>query len=226
VRRNPAASPFVRLGKVALVAFAIVGGLVPLRAPATVQEQRARLPPPAECDDPVAGIWKSHSYDESYYDWTIFTLDIHRKEGSPTELEGTISNHSWLGPPEQSQPGVCEGLTRYKVSMDAAGTVVDNAIVFTGHGQWRLDGVLCGEFNGLYNLDSFSGTIDPDILEFQSVNNDGGRAVNYPVVFRRVACHAGELTGEDEARIAVAPPPFYPPEDEAGGGCGCFGGGK
>jgi hypothetical protein len=54
-------------------------------------------------------------------------------------------------------------------------------------------------------------------MEFQSVNNDGGRAVNDPVVFRRVQCNDGEHL-DSEPRIAVAPPPFYPPEDE--GGCG------
>jgi hypothetical protein len=50
----------------------------------------------------------------------------------------------------------------------------------------------------LYRPDHFTGTIDPAIQEFQSVNNDGGRAVNDPMVFRRIAC--GEGDGEASAR--------------------------
>jgi hypothetical protein len=169
----------------------------------------------------VAGIWKSHDYDDAYGQWTIFSLDIQRVEGSETELRGTIDNHSWTALPEQSQPGPCRGLLEYKVSMDGRGRVEDGRIAFGGWGQWRLDEVPCGEFNGIYNLDNFTGLIDAELLEFQSVNNDGGRAVDHPVVFRRVACHAGAVI-EDEPKVSVAPPPFYPPEEGSGGGCRCL----
>jgi hypothetical protein len=196
--------------------------LVPAGAPATVEEQRARLPPAAECGDPVAGIWKSHSYDERHGDWTIFTLEIRRRmEGenavpSLTQLEGRILNHTWYAGAEESQPGQCKGRLRYKVSMGAEGSVVDGKINFFGVGLWNLDEVLCGEWSMGYNLDHFSGTIDPEILEFQSVNNDGGRAVNDPTVFRRVQCLDSDT--EEEPKVVVAPPPFYPPKEE--GGCG------
>jgi hypothetical protein len=214
------------LGKLVLVAFAVGTSLRPARAPATVQEQRARLPPPAQCPDPVAGIWKSHSYSEVYSDWTIFTLDVRRVDGSPSELSGTITNEQWIGAPEQSQPGPCTGNLHYKVSMDALGSVKDGHIAFGGVGEWRMDAVLCGDFSyGGYNLDRFTGDIDPELLEFQSVQNDGGRAVNVPVVFRRVQCLDG-TTPTEEPRVFVAPPPFYPPEDDdARAGCGCSGAG-
>jgi hypothetical protein len=204
--------------RASLLLFAFAGGLAPCEAPATVEEQRARLPPPADCKDPVAGVWKSHSWDDRHLDWTIFTLEIHRVKDSETELEGTITNHTWLGTKEESQPGTCKGLLRYLVSMDAKGSVVNGEIAFGGIGEWRLDEVLCGEWNLGYNLDNFSGTIDPNILEFQSVNNDGGRAVNDPTVFRRVACLDGDDPEAEGPRVVVPPPPFYPPSEE-GGGC-------
>jgi hypothetical protein len=187
----------------------------------TVAEQRARLPPPAECTDPVAGIWKSHSYDNLFLDWTVFTLDIKREAPGVDRFKGTITNHSWEGTPEQTSPPPCTGGLRYVVSMDAEGSVVDGKIDVWGIGSWRLDEVPCGYWNMGYNLDHFSGTIDPDLLEFQSVNNDGGRSINDPVVFRRVKCHSSDELGDEpnEPKIAMSPPPFYPPEQQ-GGGCG------
>jgi hypothetical protein len=211
-------------GRVAIVA-ASVGFVLASWVPgsgraSTVAEQRARLPPPATCKDPVAGVWKSHSYDTRFRDWTIFTLEIRRVEPGKNEFEGRITNHSWQAAPHESSPPPCRGELRYVVSMDARGTVQDKRIDFWGVGTWSLDEVLCGQWNMGYNLDHFSGEIDPELMEFQTVNNDGGRAVNDPVVFRRVRCHDGDEP-ETEPRITVAPPPFTPPEDEAAG-CGLF----
>lgn len=216
----------VRVARGLPVAFAAALSLIPAGAPATIEEQRARLPPPAMCRDPVAGVWKSHSYDERHGDWTIFTLEIRRKlEGSGeeavpslTELSGRILNHTWYASPEESQPGPCKGLLRYQVSMDAEGAVVDGAIRFGGIGVWNLDEVLCGEWTMGYNLDNFTGQIDAELLEFQSVNNDGGRAVDDPTVFRRVACLDDEKKEEEEPHVVVKPPPFFPPAEEKG--CG------
>jgi hypothetical protein len=201
-----------------LTALLLAIALAPRGAPATVAEQRARLPPPADCQDPVAGVWKSHSWDNAHLDWTIFTLEVKRVEPGGPALVGAITNHTWIGKPEESQPGVCRNLLRYLVSMDARGTVVGGEIEFGGIGEWHLDEVLCGDWGSMgYNLDNFSGTIDPELHEFQSVNNDGGRAVNDPTVFRRVAC----LDGDEPPvpKIAVTAPPFYPPGEEASG-CG------
>lgn len=212
------------VARVALCVLAFATGIVPTEAPATVQEQRARLPPPAACGDMITGVWKSHGYDTVYGQWTMRTLDIHFVEGSTTLIEGTIGNHGWYGPPEQSQPGRCEGLLRYEVSMDAAGSVVDGRVEFAGRGDWRLDALHCGDLIG-YNLDAFTGTIDAELNEFQSVNNDGGTSVNEPTVFRRVACHAADAV-DDEPRVSVAPPPFYPPAEAESSGLGCASGGE
>ena len=203
----------------AVLCFMLSTWLPGLGQASTVAEQRARLPPPAACKDPVAGIWKSHSYDERFRDWTIFTLEMHRVAPDSEAFEGTITNHSWDALPHESSPPPCRNELRYIVSMDAKGTVVDGKINFYGVGQWRLEDVPCGDWAGMgYNLDHFSGQIDPEIMEFQTVNNDGGRAINDPTVFRRVHCNDGEEL-EAEPRIAVTPPPFTPPEPEAGG-CG------
>lgn len=192
-------------------------GQRPARA-STVAEQRARLPPPATCQDPVAGVWKSHSYDKIYLDWTIFTLEMRRVAEGSEEFEGTITNQSWIAEAHESSPPACRGDLHYVISMDAQGNVHDQTVNFGGVGNYRVDDVPCGTWDMGYNLDHFTGVIDPEILEFQTVNNDGGRAVNEPVVFRRVACLDGDEV-DAAPRVAVVPPPFYPPEEE-GGGCG------
>ena len=89
-----------------------------------------------------------------------------------------------------------------------------------GGTSWRLTNVFCGPNPPFpdYNLDQFSGTIDPDLQEFQSVNNDGGVMVNMPTVFRRIQC----FDAPPPPRVAVTPPPFFPKasvEPEASG-CG------
>lgn len=194
--------------------------MTPRRAPAgTVAEQRARLPPPATCADDIAGTWKSHDYRAPWRQWTIFTLQIERVKGTE-ELKGTIVNESWRGDDTESEPGICQGELHYVVSMDAVGQVNDGRIAFGGIGQWRLDKVLCGETFGGYNLDNFTGPLDLELLEFQSVNNDGGRSVNEPTVFRRVECV--EETKKKEPKIVVKPPAFYPPQDDDGGAAGCM----
>jgi hypothetical protein len=183
-------------------------------AEATIAEQRARLPPPARCEDPVEGVWKSHVYRPMWGEWETFYLEIHRVRGSRTELVGNIRNHSWQGGTSDAEPGPCLGRDQWVVTMDGRGTINGDTILFGGVGQWRLDQVMCGRGPWGYNLDNFSGTIDPEILEFQSVNNDGGRAVNEPSVFRRIRC----FEPESQPHIRVEPPPFFP--ERASGGCG------
>lgn len=189
-------------------------------AQATIQEQRARLPPPAECQDTVAGRWKSHQYDPRFDDWTVFVLDVHRSQGDDTRLEGTIETHHWEGGPFREEPGPCQaGLPEWRVSMDAEGTVSDTGeIRFWGVGAWRVDQVLCNQGPGGYNLDHFSGQLDGERQEFQTLNNDGGRAVNEPTLFRRISCHPPP--GQESPRLIRRPPPFYPTVDR--GGCQFF----
>jgi len=206
-----------RLGPALLCALTVALTLVPGRGRATIAEQRARLPPPAACKDPVAGVWQSHAFNEMYQEWGRFTLTIRRVEGSETELEGEILNESWYGSKAESVRGPCVGRLQYLVSMTAAGSYADGEVEFHGT-SWKMEDELCavdGSFG--YNLDRFSGVIDHDIQEFQSVNNDGGRYIDVPTVFRRVSCDDQE---DIQPRVSMAPPPLYPPEEERG--CGWF----
>ncbi|PRP95861.1 hypothetical protein ENSA5_37300 [Enhygromyxa salina] len=191
--------------------------LFPGNGGATIAEQRARLPPPAACKDPVSGVWQSHSFNEMYQEWGRFTLTIRRVEGSETALEGEIVNESWYGPKTEKVRGPCVGRLQYIVSMEARGEYVGETVKFQGI-NWKMEDALCsvdGSFG--YNLDRFSGVIDHEIQEFQSINNDGGRYIDVPTVFRRVSCDDRE---ELAPRVTMAPPPLYPPEEERG--CGVF----
>jgi hypothetical protein len=195
--------------------------LLPNRSRGTIEEQRARLPPAAECEDEiVAGVWRSHTYSPQYQDWTVFTLTIRRVPGAPSQLQGTITNHHWDGNPQDEETPPCSQQIgrEWFVSMDARGWVDErNQIYFGGIGQWRLDQVTCRGGPGGYNLDNFTGVIDPAILEFQAVNNDGGRAVDEPAVFRRIRCPPAESA--ESPSVNPVPPAFYP---ELGRGCSVF----
>ena len=95
-----------------------------------------------------------------------------------------------------------------KGSIDPQGTVVFGAQTYT------IDKVVCGQ-PGRYNPDNFSGKIDVERQEFQSVNNDGGRAVNDPTVFRRVRCIDAPHRG-----TAKATPPAFAPAKRRAWSCG------
>ena len=210
------------LGPAALVGGLLATMMVPRAAPAgTVAEQRARLPPPAQCSDTVAGVWKSHDFRGHRGVWEVFTLRIRRKDA--TTLVGTIHNQYWFGDADDAEPGVCEGGHHAEVSMDAEGTIFDATINFHGVGQFRVDKVHCGSTSIRYVLDNFTGEIDPELLEFQSLANDGIVAINEPTVFRRIDCHRDDEdpAGAQGPRVVVAPPDFYPPEDPSSGAAGC-----
>ncbi|MCC6526526.1 MAG: hypothetical protein IT373_28010 [Polyangiaceae bacterium] len=204
--------------RVAFAAILAAVMLVTRSAEPSVAEQRARLPPPAKCEDEVVGLWRSHQYNEMFAEWTIFQLEIRRKKGSETELEGRILNETWLGQKTDQEPGMCQGTVpwRFQVSMPAKGSYRNGEVSFQGT-SWKLDKVVCGNLpTGFgYNLDHFTGKIDPAIQEFQSVNNDGGKAVNDPTVFRRVKCF--DEGPEVRQPAHVDPPPFLPPNRT--GGC-------
>lgn len=198
--------------------LAVVAGfaalvLQPRSAPGTVAEQRARLPPPAECESEAEGRWKAHVYDDRFRIWHTFLLEVRHVADDPAKLTGTIKVEVWRGGPTEQQPGPCQGQTRYRLHMPAEGTHKDGLIHFWGT-RYEIDEVLCGSFPG-YNLDHFSGRIDQLIQEFQSVNNDGGNAVNQPTVFRRIGCFD---SGTDEPAVAVKPPPLLP---KSRSGCSC-----
>jgi hypothetical protein len=181
----------------------------------SIEEQRARLPPPAACQDPVEGIWVGHNFEARWQQWYIFTLEVHREDKTKPELTGDVLSHYWDGNDKDVNPPPCRpGMRQQKVFMPAVGALRDGKIEFGGT-SWRTEASICGNWAS-YNPDHFSGAIDPATQEFQSVNNDGGRAVNVPTVFRRVKCF-----DEPEApkpKIDVKPPPFAPPRKS--GGCG------
>ncbi len=209
-----------RIGAGALVVFAL-WTMVPRSAPAgTVAEQRARLPPPAQCSDPIVGIWKSHDYRGHRAIWEVFTLDIRRVEPGGTALTGTIRNQFWDGGPDDKEPGICKGIDHAIVSMDAKGSIDGDTIRFRGVGQWRLDERLCGsDFD--YVLDEFTGAMELERQEFQTVANDGVVAINEPTVFRRIGClDSDDPTAKRRPSVVVTPPSFYPPErDPPAAGC-------
>ncbi|MFK7985026.1 MAG: hypothetical protein AB8I08_03270 [Sandaracinaceae bacterium] len=202
-----------------VAAFCVVS-LVASPAPATIAEQRARLPPAAECaDETVAGVWRSHAWSARWDEWQVFTLYVRRVPDRPGALVGRIENHFWAGGRDAEEPPPCAAQRGYDavVSMRAEGSVSDDGTIrFGGVGQWTLERTNCGGMPGGYNLDVFSGQIDPTILEFQSVNNDGGRAVNEPTVFRRIRCPP--TPSAEAPSVNPHPPRFYP----EGGGCSWF----
>src|SRR5688572_24465640 len=73
-RRAPGCSRQMRPGRRSrarlFYAAAALGLLASVASPspvaATIEEQRARLPPPAECPDDVEGTWMAIRYEEHY----------------------------------------------------------------------------------------------------------------------------------------------------------------
>jgi hypothetical protein len=175
---------------------------------ATIEEQRARLPPPARCEDPVAGVWRAHHYTAASWQWYLFTLEVRRSEANSAELTGMIRSQFWMGTAKQQTPPPCDrNLLQATVEMPAKGRVDGTRIAFGGTG-WRQTGEPCGIQRIQYLPDQLTGEIDARIQEFQSVNNDGGSAVNEPMVFRRVECF--EPPKPARPKIVVTPPPLVP----------------
>jgi hypothetical protein len=181
-------------------------------APAGVEEQRRRLPPPAQaCSDPITGFWRGHEMLNGR--WYKFTLDIERVTAGGPELTGEIESHSWDGGPDQTSPPPCDDFrNEFILDMPATGRFEDNHVSFVGQ-SWKLRESLCGRV-GVYYPDGFSGNLIEKGTEFHSMSDDGHNPV-VPVVFRRIKC------GDD------AKPTPELPEDEApmpyASGCGgCF----
>jgi hypothetical protein len=204
--RARATRPFA----IAVIAAAALAAFFvrPSRAPATITEQRNRLPPPAFCEDEVEGVWRAHYFWEGHDQWYVMTLEVRRDRRTHDRLTGVILAEFWDGgretsePPAQCGPGVEHRIVR----QPAQGSIVDGFITFGGT-SWQLDRTFCSGGAMAYNPDVFSGRIDPAIQEFQSVNNDGGDAVNVPVVYRRVRC----FDPDTAPHVTVTPPPFLPP---------------
>ncbi len=191
-------------------------------SPAAVEEQRRRLPPPATCKDPVEGLWMGLKYVAPLYQWYNYTLEIHRDKEDPNKLTGEVLAKFWDGTSQQEKPPACKpALMFVTVAQPAKGKYKDGLVDFGGT-SWSLKENHCPPGRYVrYNTDHFSGKIDPTIQEFQSVNNDGGVAVNDPIVLRRIKCF-DETADEDKSqpKIEIAPPPLQPPTKAARG---CFG---
>jgi len=201
---------------VGLLAFlGLLLGSVP--ADATVAEQRARLPPPAECEDPIAGIWRAHHFIATYGTWYIRTLEIHREAEGQPRLTGLVWADYWYGTAKDENPPECRPGAGYHavIRMPAEGSFRDGEVVFGGT-SWSLERLVCGSGSHGYNPDRFTGRIDPALQEFQSVNNDGGTAVNEPAVFRRIKCFDAPAPVPS---VAVAPPPPFSSTRQ--GSCHC-----
>jgi hypothetical protein len=199
-----------RLPAVAVAAWLAMLIVGTREAPATVAEQRARLPPAAECASPVAGKWKALAYGARTRSWYEFILEVHEDPKDPTQLSGMIYVEAWEGPETTPEPPVpC--IERFKGKMLGRGSFL-NGEVFFGGGEFDMIETVCGGI-GRYNPDQFSGKLEPEIHEFQAVNNDGGMAVNDPTVFRRIGCFDAE---RKEPAKSVAPPPFFPKQRTSG----------
>jgi hypothetical protein len=192
--------------------------LSPRVAPATIEDQRSRLPPPAfECgEDPIVGIWQAHAYYAHVRQWYRFELTIAREDPAQrAALTGTIHVEFWDGGPERAQPPACaEPGDRAGVLERAEGRSEGLELRFDAT-DWR-DLELCDKAVRGYLLDHFSGTVDPERMEFQSLlNADAPEWRDVPTVFRRVRC--GSADRDAAPRVTVRAPPYQPPEQ---GGCG------
>lgn len=198
-----------------LLLVALFGALVlwPRPSPGTVAEQRQRLPPPATCESEVEGYWKAHVFDSAYQDWHVFTLEVHQVEGSATALRGQIRVEAWSGGAQDQEPGTCRGRLHFTGHMPAEGSVEAGVIRFRAT-SFVLDKVLCGRFGG-YSNDDFSGKIDPQTQEFQSINDDGNRG-EQATVFRRIGC----FDSAPPPSVSVEKPALGPSKPQRGG-CGC-----
>ncbi len=182
----------------------------PSLAPATVEEQRKRLPPPArDCDDPVTGWWMGHQVLRN--DWYRFTLEVHRVEPGSEELTGNIEAWVWDGEAGEGSPPPCQDNdhNQYILDQPAKGTFRNNHIEFIGQ-SYTVRKVLCGSSGGYYP-DGFSGDLILENTEFHTENDDGYNPIT-TVVFRRIKC--------DDAPKPI--PDLPPPRAEYKNGCGCF----
>ena len=197
---------------------AVIAGLFALQpgiAPASVEEQRKRLPPPArDCDDPIAGVWMGHQLLNGY--WYRFTLDIERTSPGAETLTGNIESHYWNDLESRYEPPACDGVNVHNqviVDMPAEGVFRDNAVAFTGT-SWSLREEVCGRFSGAYYPDGFSGQLIHEGTEFHSENDDGHNPIT-TVVFRRIRCR------DVDRPMPELPDPSPPPKYSSGCG-GCF----
>jgi hypothetical protein len=203
------------MGVCALCAMA----LWPREVPASVEDQRARLPPapqPEGCADEVSGVWRAHVYYARLRDWYRYELRITR-EGDT--LRGTIWLRGWNGRPDEPEPPPCRpGLRDAEWTELAEGAVTrgpEGTTVRFDATSWRLERTHCGNASGEYALDHFSGRLDVERQEFTSLNSysfGGGERFQDPTLFRRVQCVPREASAPRITTVVretrEAPPPL------------------
>jgi len=207
------------------VGVLLVGALAlwPRDLPASIEDQRARLPPAPqanECVDDVSGVWRAHVYYSRLRDWYRYELRIQRTGDA---LTGSIHLRGWTGRPEETEPPVCRpGLRDAEWSETATGSVSQTAqgtFVRFDATSWRVERTHCGSASGDYALDHFAGLIDAQRQEFTSINSytfSSGERFEDPTLFRRVECprRAGGA-GPTQPQVIVQglgsqPPPALP----------------
>ena len=153
----------------------------------TIEGQRALLPSAVTCKDPVVGRWESLKFNPTSSTWVRFALLVHRADGGA--LTGTILSHTWYGSAFDRTPPPCSPRGfEMSVSMNAHGRADLVTHIRFGASRYSVVAVQCPMSLADYAPDNFSGMIDTDRQEFQSVNNDGATDIDAPYVFRRTAC--------------------------------------
>ena len=183
---------------------------LPLVARATVEAQQARLPPPVDaCQDPVAGRWLAHVYYTHVTEWYRFTVDL-----SPTgegKYAGEIHAHYWQGGPGDAAPTPCNQGGRQTSVRENAIASLNGLHLSVDALDWKRDSPTCRSTSAGYLLDHFSGTIDPERQEFESLlNADAPEWRDVPTVFRRVSCPEPTEVAPILEPDYAPPPPYQP----------------
>lgn len=216
--------------RLALVAVIAVSAtlLFPRRAPADIQEQRNRLPPPvdpATCSDPVAGTWRAHPFYPDGPEWYVFDLNIERVPGDATALRGTMHVDFWRGTPSDENPPACGPSTYRKAVGETAAGTFDGTRIDFGATEWHSIPGGCTPTTA-YIVDRFAGNVDPTLQEMQTtLFGAGGVGDHEPAVFRRIACPGVAPSVPPPTPPSVTPPTTIPgPAPTLFGrrlGCGC-----
>jgi hypothetical protein len=217
MRRRRASHPRRATALALTVGLALTLG--PALAPATIEDQRQRLPPPAEAcgDDPIAGVWQAHVYYAHVGQWYMTRIEIERDADDPSgeALIGSMYSEFWDGDPEHPQPPACDHPGQRAAVNERATGRARGLELSVDAIDWK-DAEVCGPTAFGYLLDHFSGSVDIERMEFQSLlNADAPEWQDVPTVFRRVRC--SQKLPQTEPKIVVAPPPYQPAERE---GCG------
>ena len=138
--------------------------LFPRESAATVEEQRARLPPPADCPDKVEGTWAALYYTK-HHSWSEYTVVIRRSspaaeqdQGGPIEVD--MKAHIWDGPVNTHNPPACtEAQREVTVTMPGKGTVDASMRLAFGAKTYAVESVVCGS-DTRYHPDNFTGQVD------------------------------------------------------------------